>query len=140
MRLAILTLSAALAAALATGCSDPVPQTADGAYDPTATEPNERFKDMIEEGHVFQRGYSVVFADLRGFGASSGCNDFGGVGEQADVKAAVEWAASQPWSSIIACAMLSKILDSTPCSRAVSSTIATGTPQRQNQMAMKIIF
>ena len=37
--------------------------------------------------------------DLRGFGASSGCNDFGGPGEQADAKAAVEWAASQPWST-----------------------------------------
>src|SRR3954454_5045915 len=71
----------------------------DGAYDPSATEPNERFKDMIEEGHVFAKGYSVVFADLRGFGASAGCNDFGGVGEQSDVKSAVEWASSQPWST-----------------------------------------
>src|SRR3954453_2918652 len=71
----------------------------DAAYDPAATEPNERFKDMMEEGHVFQKGYSVVNVDLRGFGASVGCNDFGGVGEQADVKAAVEWASSQPWST-----------------------------------------
>jgi predicted acyl esterase len=71
----------------------------DGAYDPSATEPNERFKDMMEEGHVFQKGYSVVNVDLRGFGGSAGCNDFGGVGEQADVKAAVEWASSQAWST-----------------------------------------
>ena len=72
---------------------------ADGAYDPTATEPNERFKDLIDEGKPLEKGYSLVFADLRGFGASEGCNDFGGVGEQADAKAAVEWAASQPWST-----------------------------------------
>ena len=37
--------------------------------------------------------------DLRGFGGSSGCLDWGGPGEQSDVKAAVEWAASQPWST-----------------------------------------
>src|SRR3954469_9115545 len=31
----------------------------DNSYDPSGTEPNERFKDMIEEGHVFQKGYTV---------------------------------------------------------------------------------
>ena len=61
--------------------------------------PSTRFNDMIEGGKVFQRGYTVVYADLRGFGGSSGCNDFGGPGEQADTKRAVEWAASQPWST-----------------------------------------
>jgi predicted acyl esterase len=68
-------------------------------YDPTHAEPNERFKDLIDEGKPLEKGYTLVFADLRGFGASNGCNDFGGPGEQADVKAAVEWAASQPWST-----------------------------------------
>jgi predicted acyl esterase len=72
---------------------------ADGAYDPTATEPNPRFQDLIEEGKPLEKGYALVFADLRGFGASEGCNDFGGVGEQADAKAAIEWAAAQPWST-----------------------------------------
>ena len=75
--------------------------------DPTGTElgkpgenrPSNRFDDMIVGGDVFKRGYTVVYADLRGFGASSGCNDFGGRGEQIDVKRAVEWAASQPWST-----------------------------------------
>ena len=61
--------------------------------------PSNRFDDMIEGGKVFERGYTVVYADLRGFGASSGCNDFGGPGEQADTKRAVEWAASQKWST-----------------------------------------
>ena len=46
-----------------------------------------------------QRGYTYVMVDLRGFGGSSGCLDWGGPGEQSDVRAAVEWAASQPWST-----------------------------------------
>ena len=32
-----------------------------------------------------QRGYTFVMVDLRGFGGSSGCLDWGGPGEQADV-------------------------------------------------------
>ncbi|HEX8086401.1 MAG TPA: CocE/NonD family hydrolase [Solirubrobacteraceae bacterium] len=68
-------------------------------FDPSRSGPNERFKDLWTEGHIFERGYAMVQVDLRGFGASEGCNDFGGPGEQADVKAAVEWAASQEWST-----------------------------------------
>jgi uncharacterized protein len=68
-------------------------------YNPSAEGPNTRFHDLYEGGNIFKRGYTLVQVDLRGFGASSGCNDFGGVGEQADAKAAVEWAASQPWSN-----------------------------------------
>jgi alpha/beta superfamily hydrolase len=37
--------------------------------------------------------------DSRGYGSSGGCYDLGGSGEQADAKAAVEWAASQSWST-----------------------------------------
>ncbi|WP_063049046.1 CocE/NonD family hydrolase [Nocardia arthritidis] len=44
-------------------------------------------------------GYTYVIVDLRGFGGSNGCPDFGGPGERADVAAAVEWAAGQPWST-----------------------------------------
>src|SRR5688572_8327828 len=36
--------------------------------------------------------------DLRGTGGSAGCNDWGGPGEQADVRRAVEWAATESWS------------------------------------------
>ena len=46
-----------------------------------------------------ERGYTFVMVDLRGFGGSTGCLDWGGPGEQADVVKAVEWAASQPWST-----------------------------------------
>ena len=50
-------------------------------YKPTAAAPNERFYDMVKGAHIFERGYAFVMVDLRGFGASEGCNDFGGTGE-----------------------------------------------------------
>ena len=46
-----------------------------------------------------QHGYTWIQVDLRGFGGSTGCLDWGGPGEQADVVAAVQWAAQQPWSN-----------------------------------------
>ncbi|MFE3195765.1 CocE/NonD family hydrolase [Nocardia sp. NPDC059240] len=46
-----------------------------------------------------QAGYTYVIVDLRGFGGSNGCPDFGGPGERSDVKTAVEWAAGQSWST-----------------------------------------
>jgi uncharacterized protein len=61
--------------------------------------PNGRFDDFILGAKVLERGYTYVYVDLRGFGGSAGCNDWGGPGEQMDVKAAVEWAATQPWST-----------------------------------------
>ena len=67
--------------------------------DPFAEGPQLRWKDLMEGGKIFERGYILVQVDLRGFGASAGCNDFGGTGEQTDVKRAVEWAAQQPWSN-----------------------------------------
>src|SRR3712207_2086346 len=48
---------------------------------------------------VFKKGYAYVIVDLRGTGGSGGCHDWGGPGEQDDVRRAVEWAASQPWSN-----------------------------------------
>lgn len=63
------------------------------------TGPSERFNDLIEGGSLMERGYTVVYVDLRGFGGSTGCLDWGGPGEQADTVAAVEWAAGQPWSN-----------------------------------------
>ncbi len=61
--------------------------------------PSDRFYDFIEGAKLIERGYTFVMVDLRGFGGSGGCLDWGGPGEQMDVKAAVEWAASQPWST-----------------------------------------
>jgi hypothetical protein len=68
-------------------------------YDPIGGGPSDRFYDYINGAKVFERGYTWVQVDLRGFGGSNGCLDWGGPGEQADVVAAVEWAASQPWST-----------------------------------------
>ncbi|MFC8225230.1 CocE/NonD family hydrolase [Streptomyces sp. NPDC057287] len=65
----------------------------------THTGPSPRFQDFIEGTDLFDEGYAFVMVDLRGFGGSTGCLDWGGPGEQADVRAAVDWAAKQPWST-----------------------------------------
>ncbi|MER5178435.1 CocE/NonD family hydrolase [Streptomyces sp. NPDC002896] len=65
----------------------------------THTGPSSRFQDFIEGTDLFAHGYAFVMVDLRGFGGSTGCLDWAGPGEQADVKAAIDWAAGQPWST-----------------------------------------
>lgn len=71
------------------------------SYDPLgpSTGPSDRFTDFVEGAKLMERGYTFVMVDLRGFGGSTGCLDWGGPGEQSDVVSAVEWAASQPWST-----------------------------------------
>jgi uncharacterized protein len=61
--------------------------------------PSNRFYDFVNDTDLLKQGYTYVIVDLRGFGGSAGCNDWGGPGERGDTKAAVEWAASQSWSS-----------------------------------------
>ena len=69
-------------------------------FDATKKGPSDRFFDfVVRDGKLFKRGYAYVMVDLRGNGGSMGCNDWGGPGEQNDVKRAVEWVASQPWSN-----------------------------------------
>lgn len=71
-----------------------------GPADPDLDErPSSRFNDFVEEAGLMERGYTYVIVDLRGTGGSDGCNDWGGPGEQADVREAVEWAARQEWSN-----------------------------------------
>jgi uncharacterized protein len=81
-----------------TGAVGPVQGT---SYDPVGPSegPSDRFLDLIEGAKLMQRGYSFVMVDLRGFGGSTGCLDWTGPGEQADVVSAVTWAANQPWST-----------------------------------------
>jgi predicted acyl esterase len=67
--------------------------------DPTGTGPSSRFNDFLDLSGVLTKGYTYVMVDLPGFGGSGGCNDWGGVREQQATRAAVEWAASQPWST-----------------------------------------
>jgi len=66
------------------------------SYDPLgpSTGPSDRFLDFVNGAHLMDRGYTFVMVDLRGFGGSSGCLDWTGPGEQADVVNAVKWAAS----------------------------------------------
>lgn len=66
---------------------------------PPSAGPSDRFADLLEGADLFERGYAFVMVDSRGFGGSTGCLDFAGPGEQADVRAAIEWAAAQPWST-----------------------------------------
>ncbi|SDI14994.1 CocE/NonD family hydrolase [Nonomuraea jiangxiensis] len=61
--------------------------------------PSSRFQDFIDGAGLMARGYTFVMVDLRGFGGSTGCLDWVGPGEQADVRAAIEWSARQPWST-----------------------------------------
>uniref|UniRef100_UPI003F494D98 CocE/NonD family hydrolase n=1 Tax=Nonomuraea bangladeshensis TaxID=404385 RepID=UPI003F494D98 len=63
------------------------------------TGPSSRFLDFIDGARLMARGYTYVMVDLRGFGGSTGCLDWLGPGEQADVRAAVEWASRQSWST-----------------------------------------
>ena len=67
--------------------------------DLNGTGPNPRFYDFLDMSGALTKGYSFAYVDLPGFGGSGGCNDWGGVREQNAVRAAVEWAASQPWSN-----------------------------------------
>ncbi|MGW4366973.1 CocE/NonD family hydrolase [Nocardia takedensis] len=55
--------------------------------------------DFLPVDMALRAGYSFVIVDLRGFGGSNGCPDYGGPGERSDVATAVEWAASRPWST-----------------------------------------
>jgi putative CocE/NonD family hydrolase len=65
----------------------------------TQTGPSSRFADFTSGTNLFARGYTYVMVDLRGFGGSTGCLDWVGPGEQADVKAAIQWSATRSWST-----------------------------------------
>ncbi len=55
--------------------------------------------DFLTDPRLMEKGYTYAIVDLRGTGGSSGCQDWAGPGEQADVVEAVKWAAKQPWSN-----------------------------------------
>ncbi len=70
-----------------------------GPNDPSGVGPSPRFYDFLDLSGALTKGYTYVMVDLPGDGGSGGCNDWGGVREQAGVRAGVEWAASQSWSN-----------------------------------------
>jgi predicted acyl esterase len=82
-----------------TGPAGPAEGTSYDPIGPNGPQPSDRFSDFVFGTHLMQHGYTYVMVDLRGFGGSSGCLDWVGPGEQSDVKAAVQWAASQKWST-----------------------------------------
>ena len=57
------------------------------------------YGDFLNDPRLMEKGYTYAIVDLRGTGGSSGCQDWAGPGEQADVVEAVKWAAKQPWSN-----------------------------------------
>ncbi|SDG85338.1 CocE/NonD family hydrolase [Pseudonocardia oroxyli] len=64
------------------------------------TGPSARFDDLVTEGRLLERGYGLVMVDLRGFGGSTGCTEaIGGNADRTDVRAALDWAAAQPFST-----------------------------------------
>ena len=85
------------------GQTGPAGPVENAAYDPVGPNagPSERFQDFVEGAKLFTREkkYTFVMVDLRGFGGSTGCLDWGGPGEQSDVVEAVKWAATQKWST-----------------------------------------
>jgi uncharacterized protein len=83
------------------GQTGPAGPAEDSSYDPAGppSGPSGRFYDFVNGAHLMDRGYTYVMVDLRGFGGSTGCLDWAGPGEQADVVNAVKWAAGQKWSS-----------------------------------------
>ena len=84
-----------------TGQTGPAGPTQGTSYDPFATPgPSDRFADFILGADVIRKRLHVSCrSTCAASAARAGCLDWGGPGEQADVVAAVEWAASQPWST-----------------------------------------
>src|SRR5205085_12180169 len=64
-----------------TGPAGPAENT---SYDPIgpSTGPSDRFYDFVEGAKLMERGYTLMMVDLRGFGGSTGCLDWGGPGQQ----------------------------------------------------------
>ncbi|MFT4745199.1 MAG: putative acyl esterase [Nitriliruptoraceae bacterium] len=86
----------------------PVVMEASPYHGTTASRTGTRiFPDPVDEsgnaigltGYFAPRGYAVAMVDLRGTGRSSGCLDHLGPNDAADLKVAIEWAASQTWSN-----------------------------------------
>ena len=62
-------------------------------------DPKQGAANLGLVGYFAPRGYAVVMMDLRGTGRSTGCLDHIGPKDASDMKAVIEWAASQPWSN-----------------------------------------
>ena len=74
----------------------------DATYDPVGPNegPSDRFHDLIKGAKLLERGYTFVMVDLRGFGGSTGCLDWGGPGRAGRRRRRrSSGPRSQPWST-----------------------------------------
>ena len=58
-----------------------------------------RFPELFEHEKFTEGRYAYIQVDVRGFGGSGGCFGYYLEPEKQDIGVAVEWAASQPWST-----------------------------------------
>jgi putative CocE/NonD family hydrolase len=58
-----------------------------------------KYPPSLLYAHFLQHGYAIALVSVRGTGQSQGCFQVGGLQEQQDARAIVEWLASQPWSN-----------------------------------------
>lgn len=61
--------------------------------------PTIRFPELFDHPRFIAGRWAYVQVDVRGFGGSGGCFGYYLEPEKQDIKVAVEWAASQKWSS-----------------------------------------
>lgn len=61
--------------------------------------PTIRFPELFEHERFLAGRYAYIQVDVRGFGGSGGCFGYYLPPELEDIRVAVEWAASQKWSS-----------------------------------------
>jgi predicted acyl esterase len=59
----------------------------------------DRNPELFTHPGMRQGRYAYLQVDARGFGGSEGCFEYYMANEAKDAKAAIEWAASQPWST-----------------------------------------
>ena len=72
---------------------------ASGGSLPNMTGPMVRFRELFSHPSFRDGRYAYVEVDVRGFGGSGGCFGYYLPPEAEDVKVAVEWTATQPWST-----------------------------------------
>lgn len=70
-----------------------------GSGGPNLSGPMVRFPELFTHPGFKAGRWAYVQVDVRGFGGSEGCFEYYMPDEAGDVKVAIEWAASQPWSS-----------------------------------------
>ncbi|MDQ3742523.1 MAG: CocE/NonD family hydrolase [Actinomycetota bacterium] len=61
--------------------------------------PAIRFPELFTDARILEDRYAYLQVDVRGFGGSGGCFEYYGPNEMRDAGTAVEWAASQAWST-----------------------------------------